>query len=438
MYQHINHATMVTILEEARIPFLREPFGPVIEEIGLLIHEVNILYKGQLRLIDSPLQVTMWSKRVRAVDFTIGYEVRSVRQTAGLQAVGHRRDAAGDRPHQGATAGTAFARAARVSPALPSMTEPDRGIWLDDATHREDLATFTERALRLDDTAVIRLRERAGGLVVAWVATGFDVLASRVVGGRIKPADLSAAADALSAGLMAMDRSGYVDPGFAMDSAWRGALPPETGFLHLDDVPGARGARPCPARRRAGEGTLERAWAARVTAGSGSGCGQLGGHQRRHPNALRIRFDRNGFPAAVGRCRAVGPRHCRRGRDRAGARAARLAAHRRALWFGVPPSRRPGLGAALGVPSRACACLHGRHGVVVSLRACGDVQLWRGRVRPQQELHQPGGGVRRQLAVDQLAAGQQHLTLGQDHRAGARIQRAHHSAAHPERQAVRR
>ena len=80
MYQHINHATMVTILEEARIPFLREPFGPEIETIGLLIHEVNILYKGQLRLVDSPLQVTMWSKRVRAVDFTIGYEVRSVRK----------------------------------------------------------------------------------------------------------------------------------------------------------------------------------------------------------------------------------------------------------------------------------------------------------------------------------------------------------------------
>ncbi len=78
MYQHINHATMVTILEEARIPFLREPFGAEITTIGLLIHEVKILYKGQLRLIDSPLQVTMWSKRVRAVDFTIGYEVRPV------------------------------------------------------------------------------------------------------------------------------------------------------------------------------------------------------------------------------------------------------------------------------------------------------------------------------------------------------------------------
>lgn len=78
MYQHINHATMVTILEEARIPFLREPFGDEITTIGLLIAEVNIAYKGQLRLIDSPLQVTMWSKRVRAVDFTMGYEVRSV------------------------------------------------------------------------------------------------------------------------------------------------------------------------------------------------------------------------------------------------------------------------------------------------------------------------------------------------------------------------
>jgi hypothetical protein len=117
------------------------------------------------------------------------------------------------------------------------MTAPERGIWLDDATHREDLLTFTERAMRLDEAAVIRLRERPGGLVVAWVATGFDVLASRVVHGRLKPGDLSAGADALAAGLTAMGAGGYVDPGFPMDSAWRGVLPPETGFVHLDDVP---------------------------------------------------------------------------------------------------------------------------------------------------------------------------------------------------------
>jgi hypothetical protein len=117
------------------------------------------------------------------------------------------------------------------------MSSPERGIWLHDATHREDLATFVERAVRLDDAAVIRLRERPGGLVVAWVATGFDVLASRVVAGRVRPADLSAGADGLGQGLSAMDRDGHVDPGFPMDSAWRGALPPDAGFTHIDDVP---------------------------------------------------------------------------------------------------------------------------------------------------------------------------------------------------------
>lgn len=69
------------------------------------------------------------------------------------------------------------------------------------------------------------------------MATGFDVLASRVVAGEVRPADLSVAADALARGLAAMDDSGYVDPGFAMDSAWRGALPPESGFTHLEDIP---------------------------------------------------------------------------------------------------------------------------------------------------------------------------------------------------------
>jgi acyl-CoA thioester hydrolase len=39
-------------------------------------------YKGQLRLADSPLQVTIRVNRVRAVDFTLGYEVRSVHAAA--------------------------------------------------------------------------------------------------------------------------------------------------------------------------------------------------------------------------------------------------------------------------------------------------------------------------------------------------------------------
>jgi hypothetical protein len=116
------------------------------------------------------------------------------------------------------------------------MTGAERGVWLEPA-HRDDLSTFTERAQRLDEAAVVRLRERSDGMIVAWVATGFDVLASRAIAGRVRPTDLSAGADALLAGLTAMGSDGYVDPGFGMDSAWRGVLPPDTGFVHLDDVP---------------------------------------------------------------------------------------------------------------------------------------------------------------------------------------------------------
>src|ERR1700738_5051435 len=77
MYQHVNHATMVTILVEARVPFLSHAFGADIISICLLIAHVRVTYKGQLRLADSPLQVTMWVKRLRAVDFPLGYEGRA-------------------------------------------------------------------------------------------------------------------------------------------------------------------------------------------------------------------------------------------------------------------------------------------------------------------------------------------------------------------------
>lgn len=113
----------------------------------------------------------------------------------------------------------------------------ERGLWLADPAHRADLAMFVERAQRLDDAAVIRVRARSEGLLGAWVATNFDVLATRVVEGTVRPDDLSAGADALSRGLASADRSGFVDPGFAMDSAWHGVLPPPAGFAHLDDVP---------------------------------------------------------------------------------------------------------------------------------------------------------------------------------------------------------
>ena len=112
-----------------------------------------------------------------------------------------------------------------------------RRLKIADAVQRNDLAAFVERALRLDDAAVVRLRRRSDGLVAAWVGTGLDVLAVRVVGGEVSPDDLSCGADQLARGLRDADASGGVDTGFPMDSAWRGVLPPENGFTHLDDVP---------------------------------------------------------------------------------------------------------------------------------------------------------------------------------------------------------
>jgi hypothetical protein len=116
----------------------------------------------------------------------------------------------------------------------------DRGVWLGPesvAAHRADLAAFAERAARLDAATIVRLRTRSAGEFTAWASTGLDVLASRVVAGIVRPDDLSVGADELVRGMAAVDSTGYVNPGFPMDSAWRGALPPDSGFTHLDDVP---------------------------------------------------------------------------------------------------------------------------------------------------------------------------------------------------------
>ena len=128
MYQHVNHATMVTILEEARVPFLKEPFAADITTIGLLIADVRVTYKDQLRLTDSPLQVTMWTKRLRAVDFTLGLRGAFGQRRSGVQAGRHRRVAAGRGPYRGAAAGAALTTTSGVSATVGAIAE--RGLWL--------------------------------------------------------------------------------------------------------------------------------------------------------------------------------------------------------------------------------------------------------------------------------------------------------------------
>ena len=45
-------------------------------------------------------------------------------------------------------------------------------LTIADSTQRNDLAAFVEHVLRLDEAAVIRLRQRTDGLMAAWAGTG--------------------------------------------------------------------------------------------------------------------------------------------------------------------------------------------------------------------------------------------------------------------------
>lgn len=112
----------------------------------------------------------------------------------------------------------------------------ERVLTIPDGVDRADLTAFVAAAARLDEAAVIRMRTRAGGAVSCWAETGFETLAARVVRGSVVPDDTSAGADVLLAALRTAS-DGVIDPGFSMDSAWRGALPPDDGFEHIDDVP---------------------------------------------------------------------------------------------------------------------------------------------------------------------------------------------------------
>lgn len=117
------------------------------------------------------------------------------------------------------------------------MTAPERHITVTGPGDRSDATAFLGRAVRLDDTAAVRVAARPDGLLGFWVNTGFDVLASRSVFGTMRPADIVADAGMLRAALSAAEPGNAVDPGFGLDSAWRGALPANSGFTQLDDVP---------------------------------------------------------------------------------------------------------------------------------------------------------------------------------------------------------
>lgn len=85
-FGHINHARMVTLMEEARIQWLLtagDEYVPLIKS-AMIVH-VEIRYQRQLKHEDSPLAVGMWIRGNRSVDFTIGYEIRGANDSPDLK-----------------------------------------------------------------------------------------------------------------------------------------------------------------------------------------------------------------------------------------------------------------------------------------------------------------------------------------------------------------
>jgi len=109
-------------------------------------------------------------------------------------------------------------------------------LHIADAAEREDLANFVGRAVRLSSSSIVRLRAEQGGTVGVWASTGFDVIVARSVRAALHPTDTTVKARELLTALAVL-RTDTVNPGSAIDSAWRTALPPSTGFVHVDDVP---------------------------------------------------------------------------------------------------------------------------------------------------------------------------------------------------------
>jgi acyl-CoA thioester hydrolase len=77
-YRHVNHATAVTLLEEARVAMV---FGAAAAEgvagfaAGLLVVGLHVDYRRQIRWLSDGLRVAMGVDELRAASFRISYEM---------------------------------------------------------------------------------------------------------------------------------------------------------------------------------------------------------------------------------------------------------------------------------------------------------------------------------------------------------------------------
>ncbi|GLY67131.1 hypothetical protein [Amycolatopsis taiwanensis] len=109
-------------------------------------------------------------------------------------------------------------------------------LRIPDAADRETLSAFVARAVRLDLLALVRLRNRGNGVMEAWVATPFEVLATRAVHGEITPRDVTVSGNELLAALT-ITPGERMDPGPPRDLMWHSELPAGGDWPQVDLVP---------------------------------------------------------------------------------------------------------------------------------------------------------------------------------------------------------
>lgn len=77
LYHHVNHARMITLIEEARIPWLFEEGIPSATlTAGAVMTELSVKYRGQITRADGPIRVRMWCEKVGGAMFVARHEVR--------------------------------------------------------------------------------------------------------------------------------------------------------------------------------------------------------------------------------------------------------------------------------------------------------------------------------------------------------------------------
>jgi len=83
VFGHVNHANLVTLLEEARVPLLFEQAGM---GDGIVVARLVVDYHAPLRANGSPVRVEIGVSELRNASFTLDYTVHSGRSESDTVA----------------------------------------------------------------------------------------------------------------------------------------------------------------------------------------------------------------------------------------------------------------------------------------------------------------------------------------------------------------